>query len=94
MFEYIATLVGMHETDKILMAEAQAKESNKTVIVQMATPNLSSPCYYKDHKKIMIADENSVKDMVDWFRRGNAKEAMIIFERIYPEMRGISDRVV
>jgi hypothetical protein len=38
MFEYIATLVGMHETDKILMAEAQAKESNKTAIVQMGPP--------------------------------------------------------
>lgn len=33
-------------------------------------------------------------DMIDWFRRGNAKEAMIMLERIYPEMRGISDRVV
>ncbi len=33
-------------------------------------------------------------DMVDWFRRGNAKEAMILLERIYPEMRGISDRVI
>ena len=48
----------------------------------------------KDHKKIMIADENLAKDMVDWFRRGNAKEALIALERIYPEMRGISDRVV
>jgi hypothetical protein len=32
--------------------------------------------------------------MIDWFRRGNAKEALIALERIYPEMRGISDRVV
>jgi hypothetical protein len=52
MFEYIATLVGMHETDKILMVEAQAKESNKTAIVQMATPNLSVLCNYRDPKKI------------------------------------------
>lgn len=52
MFEYIATLVGMHETDKILMAEAQAKESNKTAIVQIAIPNLSAPCNYRDPKKI------------------------------------------
>jgi hypothetical protein len=35
-----------------------------------------------------------IKDMIDWFRRGNAKEAMIILERIYPDMRGISDRVI
>ncbi len=52
MFEYIATLVGMHETDKILMAEAQAKETSKPAIVQLATPNLSAPCNYRDHKKI------------------------------------------
>jgi hypothetical protein len=44
--------------------------------------------------KSHIIDENLVKDMVDWFRRGNAKEAMIMLERIYPDMRGISDRVI
>jgi hypothetical protein len=32
--------------------------------------------------------------MIEWFRRGNAKEAMILLERIYPDMRGISDRVI
>ncbi len=52
MFEYIAALVGMHETDKILLAEAQAKESNKTAIVQMSVQNPDQPCSYKDHKKI------------------------------------------
>ena len=52
MFEHVAALIGMHETDKILLAEAQAKESNKTAIVQMATQNLNQPCSYKDHKKI------------------------------------------
>jgi hypothetical protein len=35
-----------------------------------------------------------IKDMIDWFLRGNAKEAMIVLERIYPNMRGISDRVI
>jgi hypothetical protein len=52
MFEYIATLVGMHEVDSALLAKAQAKESNKTAIVQMATPDLSVLCSYKDPKKI------------------------------------------
>ena len=52
MFEYLATLIGMHETDKILLAEAQAKESNKTAIVQMAVQNPDQSCSYKDHKKI------------------------------------------
>ena len=46
----------------------------------------------KDKSNTINAD--LTKDMVDWFRRGNAKEALIIFERIYPEMRGISDRVI
>ena len=35
-----------------------------------------------------------VVDMIDWFRRGDAKEAMILLERMYPDMHGISDRVV
>jgi hypothetical protein len=48
----------------------------------------------KNHKEIMIDEENLEKDMIDWFRRGNAKEALIALERIYPDMRGISDRVV
>jgi hypothetical protein len=48
----------------------------------------------KNHKEIMIDEENLEEDMIDWFRRGNAKEALIALERIYPEMRGISDRVV
>jgi hypothetical protein len=52
MFEYIATLVGMHETDKILLAEAQAKESNKPAIVQLSVQNPEQLCSYKDHKKI------------------------------------------
>lgn len=52
MFEYIATLVGMQQTDQILLAEAQAKESNKTAIVQMAVQNPTQSCSYKDHKKI------------------------------------------
>lgn len=51
MFEYIATLVGMHETDKILMAEAQAKESNKSAIIQMAVQNPTQSCSYKDDIK-------------------------------------------
>ncbi len=52
MFEYIATLIGMHETDKILLAEAQAKEANKTTIVQMSVQNPDQLCSYKDPKKI------------------------------------------
>jgi GTP-sensing pleiotropic transcriptional regulator CodY len=52
MFEYVATLIGMQQTDQILLAEAQAKESNKTAIVQMAVQNSDQPCSYKDHKKI------------------------------------------
>lgn len=46
----------------------------------------------KDKSHIINAD--LTKDMIDWFRRGNAKEALISLERIYPDMRGISDRVV
>ena len=52
MFEYIATLVGMHEVDSALLAKAQAKETNKYAIVQMATPDLSALCNYRDPKKI------------------------------------------
>ena len=46
----------------------------------------------KDKSHIINAD--LTKDMIEWFRRGNAKEAMILLERIYPDMRGISDRVI
>jgi hypothetical protein len=46
----------------------------------------------KDKSHIINAD--LAKDMIEWFRRGNAKEAMILLERIYPDMRGISDRVI
>ena len=46
----------------------------------------------KDKSHIINAE--LAKDMVDWFRRGNANEALIILERIYPEMHGISDRVI
>ena len=46
----------------------------------------------KDKSHIINAD--LAKDMIDWFHRGNAKEALIALERIYPDMRGISDRVV
>jgi len=46
----------------------------------------------KDKSHIISA--NLAKDMIEWFRRGNAKEAMILLERIYPDMRGISDRVI
>ena len=52
MFEYIATLVGMQQTDQILLAEAQAKESNKTAIVQMSIQNPNQLCMHKDLKKI------------------------------------------
>ena len=52
MFEYIATLVGMQQTDQILLAEAQAKEANKTAIVQMSFQNPDQLCSYKDPKKI------------------------------------------
>jgi hypothetical protein len=52
MFEYIATLVGMHEVDSVLLAKAQAKENNRPQIVQTAIPGSSAPCSYKDHKKI------------------------------------------
>ena len=48
MFEYIATLVGMQQVDEILMAKVQAKETNRTQIVQTAPPNT---CSYKDYKK-------------------------------------------
>ena len=44
--------------------------------------------------KSHIINANLAIDMIDWFRRGNAKEALILLERIYPEMRGISDRVI
>lgn len=52
MIEYIAALVGMHEVDSALLAKAQAKESNKTAIVQTATPDLSALCNYRDPNKI------------------------------------------
>jgi hypothetical protein len=48
----------------------------------------------KKEKAILIEKQNLEKDMIDWFRRGNAKEAMILLERIYPDMRGISDLVI
>ena len=52
MFEYIAALVGMQQVDEILLAKAQAKESNKTAVVQMVIQSPNQHCSYKDHKKI------------------------------------------
>ena len=49
MFEYVATLVGMQQVDEVLLAKAQAKETNRAQIVQTAPINL---CSYKDDLKI------------------------------------------
>jgi hypothetical protein len=48
----------------------------------------------KKEKVTLIEKQDLEKDMIEWFRRGNAKEAMILLERIYPDMRGINDRVI
>ena len=52
MFEYIAALVGMQQTDQLLLSKAEAKESNKPAIVQTVNQNLNQHCSYKDYKKI------------------------------------------
>lgn len=52
MFEYVAALVGMHQVDEVLLTKAQAKEANKTAIVQMSVQNPDQLCSYKDPKKI------------------------------------------
>ena len=49
MFEYVATLVGMQQVDEVLLAKAQAKETNRAQIVQTAP---FSTCSYKDDVKI------------------------------------------
>ena len=49
MFEYVATLVGMQQVDEVLLAKAQAKETNRAQIVQTAPLNI---CSYKDDIKI------------------------------------------
>ena len=49
MFEYVATLVGMQQVDEVLLAKAQAKETNRTQIIQTAP---FSTCSYKDDVKI------------------------------------------
>lgn len=51
MFEYVATLIGMQQADQILLAEARAKEANKTAIVQTAVQHPDKICNYKDLKK-------------------------------------------
>lgn len=48
MFEYIATLVTMQQVDEVLLAKAQAKETNKGPVVKTAP---LSTCSYKDHMK-------------------------------------------
>lgn len=52
MFEYIAALVGMQQTDQLLLSKAEAKEANKPAIVQTAIQNPNQHCSYRDHKKI------------------------------------------
>ena len=49
MFEYVATLVGMQQVDEVLLAKAQAKETNRAQIVQTAPLNI---CSYADDMKI------------------------------------------
>ena len=49
MLEYVAALVGMQQVDEVLLAKFQAKENNRTQIIQTFPTNI---CSYKDHKKI------------------------------------------
>lgn len=49
MLEYIATVVGMQQVDEVLLAKAQAKETNRPQIIQTAPLNI---CSYKDDIKI------------------------------------------
>ena len=52
MFEYIAALVGMQQTDQLLLSKAEAKEANKPAIVQTVIQNPNQHCSYRDYKKI------------------------------------------
>ena len=49
MLEYIATVVSMQQVDEVLLAKAQAKETNRPQIIQ--TSPLTT-CSYKDDVKI------------------------------------------
>jgi hypothetical protein len=38
-------------------------------------------------------DPNKFQDVIDWYKRGNVKEALIQLERIIPELYGISGKI-
>ena len=59
MFEYLATLVGMHSADGII-SSAEAAES-KPKQVQTAPPK-DQPCFYKDPNKIRECLDAKFKD--------------------------------
>jgi hypothetical protein len=46
--------------------------------------------YFVSEKEI---DTNKFQDVIDWYKRGNVKEALIYLERSIPELYGISGKV-
>ena len=46
--------------------------------------------YFVSEKEI---DLLKFQDVIDWYKRGNVKEALIQLERIIPELYGISGKI-
>jgi hypothetical protein len=38
-------------------------------------------------------EDNYLQEVIDWYKRGDVKEALIQLERIEPELFGISEKV-
>ena len=38
-------------------------------------------------------DTNYLQEVIDWYKRGDVKEALIQLERVEPELFGISEKV-
>jgi hypothetical protein len=63
MFEYLATLVGMHQADGIVSSVEAAELKPKQV--QMAPPPKEQLCSFKDPNKIRECLERKFKDNKD-----------------------------
>lgn len=48
---------------------------------------------YNVTKKAFSDSDNELQNVIDWYRRGDLKEALYQLERIVPELDGISEKI-
>lgn len=50
-----------------------------------------------ERRKYFVSDQeidmNKFQDVIDWYKRGNIKEALIQLEKVIPDLYGISGKV-